>query len=435
MKIEDYIAKHAKERPDRVAVIDSVGKHSYAEFYEALLHRKDELRSKKETIFLFRMSQSYDSLLNYFASHIAGRVAVPLEKNFPEQPFNELSHKLRKSEFSQDIADILFTTGTTGTSKGVMVSHRAIMAEAENLIEAQGYTSELTFVISGPLNHIGSLSKLYPSFVVGATVHILDGLVDMNLFFDVVERAETKVSTFQVPSSLRMLMALGEKRLRANSDKIEFIETGAAPISEKDMQKLCSMLPHTRLYNTYASTETGIVTTHNFNEGVRSTGCVGKPMKNSHIKISDDGFVVCGGLTLMNGYWNDEQMTRNVMREGSIYTCDMGFVDECGLLHIQGRADDVINVGGYKVAPTEIENEVLCIQGIKDCACIATPHPMLGDCLKLLVVTYDEQCPSFKDIVAELRLRLDSYKIPQSYQYVDHIERTYNGKINRKAYQ
>ncbi len=434
MRIEDYIEMHAKEQPDRIAVIDATGKHSYAEFYEAILRRKEELRREGERAFPFRMSQSYESLLNYFASHLAGRVAIPFEKDFPERPFTELSNSLRESEFSHDIADILFTTGTTGVSKSVMISHRAIMANAENLVCAHGYSGNLTFIISGPLNHIGSLSKLYPSFVVGAAVHILDGLADMNAFLDVIEQAETKVATFQVPSCVRMLVALGEKRLRANSSKVEFLETGAAPISEKGMLKLRSVFPGTRLYNTYASTETGIVATYNFKEGLCVAGCVGKPMKNSDIKISDDGFVVCSGLTLMNGYWNDRQLTRNVMREGFVYTRDLGFIDSCGRLRLQCRADDVINIGGYKVAPTEIEDEVLSIRGIKDCACIATPHPILGECLRLLVVADEEQCPSFNDIVAELRLKLDSYKIPQSCQYVNHIERTYNGKINRKAY-
>ena len=150
------------------------------------------------------------------------------------------------------------------------------------------------------------------------------------------------------------------------ADKIDFIETGAAAISQSDMESLCRLLPKTRLYNTYASTETGIISTYNYNDGKCMAGCLGKPMKHSEFFITEDGHIACKGDTIMSGYVGDPEKTSTVLRNGIIYTSDMGVIDDEGMLHLKGREDDVINVGGFKVSPVEVEDVALSYYGIND---------------------------------------------------------------------
>ena len=135
----------------------------------------------------------------------------------------------------------------------------------------------------------------------------------------------------------------------------------------------------------------------------------------------------------MSGYWNDDEATAMVLRDGVIKTADLGYVDEKGRLRLQGRGDDTINIGGYKVAPTEVEDAVLAFPAVKDCVCVCTAHPVIGNVLKLFVVPrhdYDR-----KELIAFLKTRLETYKIPVLYEETDSIHRTFNGKIDRKAYQ
>ena len=436
MTIEDYIEVDAQLYPSKVAIICMNEKVTYKALSERVLSRSRELEKnyKKGQIVTLRSSQSVEFLIMYFALHKAGCVVAPLEKDTPDYMFEKISKELSKYDAPDGSADILYTTGTTGKPKGVIISHQTILADAENLIEGQGFCHELAFVVSGPLNHIGSLSKIYPVILTGSTLIITDGLKDMNAFFDTFKNPYKKYATFLVPASIRILLQFGRERLANLSSKIDFVETGAAAISQKDMQTLCLLLPNSRLYNTYASTETGIISTYNFNDGRCVSGCLGKPMKHSQIFITDKGLIACKGDTLMLGYIGDPQGTAEILKEGTLFTSDIGTIDEDGMLHLLGREGDVINVGGSKVAPSEVENEALSFPGITDCICIPVEHPIFGTALKLLIVGDEDFTLNKREIARYLNTKLEPYKIPMLYEIVKDIKKTYNGKLDRKFY-
>ncbi len=433
-RLEDYLREHAQSSPQRIAFQNSDGILTYSELWTAVCERASEIESETSRVYVLRSAHDFDFIIDYFAAHKAGKVVVPLEKDLPNAQFQGILELTSQADMPGDVTDILFTTGTTGKQKGTMISQGIIICDAENLIDAQGFSSDLTFIITGPLNHIGSLSKIWPSIIVGASIYIMDGLKDLPAFFKVVKDAPWKVATFQVPASLRMMIQFGEKQLRDCSEKFDFIETGAAPISQSDMEKLCELLPHTRLYNTYASTETGIIATHNFNGGYCVAGCLGKPMKHSALTIDDDGFIVCQGKTLMIGYCGDLDETNRVLRDNKIFTKDKGSLDEEGRLQLTGRDGDIINVGGFKINPVEVEDVVKAMSEIDDCICIPAPHPVLGTALRLFYVVKDGHTVEKKAIAKHLALKLEGHKVPQLYTRVDKVERTYNGKLNRKAY-
>lgn len=438
MILEDYLDINAGKYPDKTAIVCGEETCTYKELHERVLVCANKLKEsfgESGRIVCLRAEPSIDYLVSYFSLHKIGCVVVPLERDLPEVTFKRISEEMSTLHAPMGTADILYTTGTTGKSKGVIISHSTIIADAENLIDGQGFTHELAFVVNGPLNHIGSLSKIYPIVMLGATLIIVDGLKDLNSFFAAFEYPASKMATFLVPASIRIIIQFCAEKLALYSNKIDFIETGAAAISLSDMEKLCKLLPNSRLYNTYASTETGIICTYNFNDGKCLAGCLGKPMKHSHIFITDTGLIACKGKTLMSGYIGDPIKTSEVLRDETIYTSDIGKIDKYGMLHLSGRADDIINVGGFKVAPTEIEDVALSFPTIKDCVCVCIDHKITGKALKLLVVTTDGQSIDKRSLALFLKSKLESYKIPQLYEEIEFVKRTFNGKIDRKYYK
>ena len=117
------------------------------------------------------------------------------------------------------------------------------------------------------------------------------------------------------------------------------------------MELLAKALPHSRLYNTLGGTEIGAVCTYDFNDGRYMEGCIGRPMKNSTVEVTEDGSIIVSGKTIMSGYVADPESTAKVLQNGKIYGADLGYVDGEGLIHLTGRRGDIINVGGFKVNP------------------------------------------------------------------------------------
>ena len=438
MTLEESIRYHAQNTPDKCAVVCAGDQISYSGLWNSLVGRASELEKnglRPNRPYVFRATQDIDFIITYCAVHYMGAIAVPLENKVPQEVFQSIKSEVESCGFSDDIVDILYTTGTTGKSKGVMLSETALVSCADNFIADLHFTPELLFIISGPLNHIASLFKMHPVLTVGGTVCVLDGLKDMNAFFDVFDLPYTKFATFLVPASIRMIMQFSYEKLCSLADKIDFIETGAAPITKYDMEQLSKALPHSRLYNTLGGTEIGAVCTYNFNDGKYMEGCIGRPMKNSTVEVTPEGNIIVSGLTIMSGYVADKENTDKVLKDGKIYSADLGYVDEDGLIHLKGRQGDVINVGGFKVDPVEVENAVVSYEGIKDCICIADTHPVIGTVLKLLVVLKEGTPFDKHSIARHLKGKLEPHKIPTYYEAVEAIQRTYNGKLDRKYYK
>ena len=434
-RLEDYLARHAAERGERVAVACDGENLTYRQLLDQATERASILRGQAERAIPLEATPSLGFIVTYLACHLAGKACVPLERGIPNARLEEIRRLLHTSAIPEEVADILFTTGTTGQSKGAMLSQQAIVANGENLVAAQGFHAGLTFIISGPLNHIGSLSKLWPMLMVGGTTVITQGLKDLAAFYQAVDSHPGPLATFLVPASLRFLLRLDRERWSARAARFEFIETGAAPMSQVDMEELVALSPYTRLYNTYASTETGIVCTHDYAHEGCWAGCLGKPMKHAQLSISPQGTIVCRGLMLMTGYLADPALTASVLRDGRLHTNDLGHLDSQGRLRLTGRQGDLINTGGYKVSPVEVEQAAMAFPGIVDCVCLGQAHPVMGSVLKLIYVPSQGQDFRLPDLVAHLKQRLEPYQVPALYEKASSIHRTYNGKLDRKAYQ
>lgn len=446
-RIVDYLASNAQQFADKFFIYDLNGDYrlTYSEFWQLVKAESQDMIERgwhRGDALCIRSSQTAAYLVKYFACHLLGVVVVPLEHDLPEERVEEINIRLRAVQkhlpdchFPSDMSDILFTSGTTGKPKGVVLTHQALVSDAVNLTDSQGFHHDLVFIINGPLNHAGCWTKVLPVVMAGASLFLMPGMKSLDAFYESLDfvrgLGNVRAATFLVPASIRMLLQFSADRLAAYADVIEFIETGAAPMPQSDMLRLCELLPQSRLYNTYASSETGVVSTYNYNDGKCISGCLGKPMKLARIVLRD-GLLVCSGPAIMRGYLEKSDLTKPGITE--FETSDLARFDENGNLYLIGRQNDVINVGGLKVSPVEVEETALSFEGVADCICIPEPHPVMGFIPKLLVVMEPGAFYDKRALAQYMKQRLEAYKVPVKYEQTDHIERTYNGKLNRKAY-
>lgn len=484
--IEEYLFVHATDNPNKVAVVIGDWETSYRTLYEKAFRYHEYLKRSgvsKGDIVVTRASQNLDYVVTYLAVHMAGAVIASLEKNIPlvgfeqtarqigakfvllndgekpEGPWQNLSYCegppyekqeiLPKIDFpdADETADILYTTGTTGVSKGVELSHKALVATAENLIYGCGYKEDTFLIVPGPLNHANAIRKLMATIVNGSTICLLSGMTDMPGFYRALDYPLGTKACCLPPAAIRTIFALTKDKIGTYSDKIDFIESASAPLPESDKLRLCRLLPKTRLYNNYGSSEAASVCMYDYSKYPDRKGCVGKEMPNSHVIIVDDnrkeiksdkdhtGLLACIGDVNMKGYVKDPRLSSEVLIDGIVYTGDIGYKDDEGFIYLTGRKGDVINVGGIKVSPSDVEEAALSFEEIDDCVCVAREDAVSGQALKLLVVMH----PGFSLDVPKIReflcLRLEAVKVPRFYEQVVKIERTYNGKINRRFYR
>ena len=439
--IEEYVESYAKETPNKLAIITGKLSLTYGELWKyATGYARYLVNSgvKKGDIIVLRATQTAEYVVQYLGIHVAGGIVTSLEKNISDNGIVDIARKISANviisdntligelcsalvipqgdvfelakehendnttlEFVSldDSADILFTTGTTGESKGVELSHNALVATAENLIFGCEYKKDTTIIVPGPLNHANAIRKVFTTLVNGSTIFILNGMTNIKNFFDAIESINGHIACCLPPAFIRIIFMMTGDKL--GSYTIDFIESATAPLPETDKKRLCELLPHTRLYNNYGSSEAASVCMYDYNQYKEKTNCVGKPMPNSKIIIVDDdhneissskdnlGLIACIGDVNMKGYVNEPALTSEVLENGIVYTSDLGYIDADGFVYVVARKGDVINVGGLKVAPNEVESAALGYDGIVDCICLSVEDNITSNALTMLVVMRD----------------------------------------------
>ncbi|MCD8336649.1 MAG: acyl--CoA ligase [Lachnospiraceae bacterium] len=484
--IEEYVFEHAAEIPDRKAIITKEREVTYAQLVHEVKCCVSWLGEKgvvRGSVVVVKTSQTIEHIVLYLGIHLAGGVMASLERTISNEgianaarainadaiisddpaaaelypsifidsriPIPDIpAGKLPEISFprAEEPGEILFTTGTTGKSKGVEMSHGALFALAENLIYGVLVPKDFVLLVPGPLNHANAIRNLTAALVQGGAGYLLNGMMNLRDFYEALDYPCERVSCCLPPAYIRMMFTLSGDKIGEYADKIDYIMSSTAPIPEADKERLCALLPHSRLYNSYGSSESGMICMYNYNEHPGMKNCIGRETKNSEVRIVDEehheiassaehtGLIACKSATNMIGYVNEPELTAQCLCDGIFYTNDIGYKDENGFIYILGRKGDVINVGGMKVAPSEVEDAALAKEDVQDCICVGVDDAITGKALKLLVVLRDGRKLDKKELRQFLASRLEAYKVPSGYEQVERIRRTYNGKIDRKAY-
>lgn len=502
--VVENIAHHAVDTPDVLAFADSKKALTYEETWKriyGLARKLEELGVKAGACVVIECNQSIDYMICEFAIQLLGGIFVPLEKNaadaraaeiasdtesvlyigkkLPQDAFAEAGCTERflaideASDFpwesmpdlasipfpaSEDVAEILFSTGTTGKSKGIVLTHGNDIALAENVMYGVQMKKGNVELIPMPLSHSHGLRRSYGNLVMGNTVVYVDGVTLLKKVFSMMDQYHVTAMDLS-PSMLSIIFKLSKDRLGDYADQMDYIQLGSAPLPEEDKLHLSRILPKTRLYNFYGSTEAGCSCLLDFNSMSGRPGCIGKPAVNARFIVVDEdrreiqsspdnlGFLASSGSINMKEYFKAPELTASAMSGGFVYTKDLGYIDEDGYVYMLGRKDDVINYGGIKISPEEIESIVVQNPIIKDCACIPVKDALTGQAPKLLIVLEDDVVPNGKladadpdaavydarEFKAFLTDALDANKQPKYVEIIDEIPRTFNGKIKRNV--
>ena len=468
------IYQHSVDTPEKTAIIATDRTVSYKQLWTAITGLSALLRrsgiSRGERVIL-EAGPTVEYLVCCYGIHLAGAVHVPVEKDVPEQRIGEiaaevgpsliLSGKNPLAHFGRTLdellaegddgytfptedmlQEILFTTGTTGKSKGVMITHYAQMNMCQSQNAILDYSVDNVWLIPTPMNHAAGLRKTHMSMVRGSTVLLMDGFKNLKLFFENMRKYNV-TSLYLPPSAVHYILTLAGGELAKFDQQLDFLYSSSSALPGGDKEKLIALLPHVRKFDAYGGSEVGAVVYIDYN-AVRGDGrCVGKPNPGVEVFIVDEdykpfdatedepGIIAIKSNTVTAGYWNEPELTAQTIHDGVIYMTDLGYMRD-GYLYLVGRRDDVINIGGLKVAPTEVEDAAQRFEKVSECACVPYDDAALGKCLKMFVVMKAGCDFDQTEIAAFLETKLEAYKIPKFIEPTDEIPKTYNGKIDRK---
>ena len=469
--IIEILKWRAEERGDKVCIIDSEGKTTYRELFQMVLRVAGKLRDEgigKNDCVVLQVEQKACFMAKVLAIHLLGARSVPVEKNCPQERALELIHTVGAKVyfFSQKldveacwfhnsisfeeqcadydfsfpepemIADIIFTTGTTGKSKGVMISHRAIMATVENLQNLLGIREEEIALVPTPLNHAHALRRTYVTIFNGHTTVLVDGVANLKQFFWNLQE-EHVTGIYLMPAMLSYILKMSGDKLGEYKDLIHFVELGSSPLGEEERKQLMKLLPKSKLIFDYGATESGCTCGYDMNEYGSILFSVGKPNVNASFSFGNvveatrdnPGLIVTQGPMNMSGYFAEPDLTRKVLKEGRIYSNDWGYMDENCFVYFLGRKDDVINMGGIKISALEIEKIAILQDEVLECACVPKPDANFGEIPVLFVVVKDKNV--FEK--SNLKEKLELSRVPKEIRIIEEIPKTFNGKIIKKG--
>ncbi len=347
-----------------------------------------------------------------------------------------------------DLAEMIYTSGTTGEPKGCMLSYKAVYHIWSNTINGIGMRDDEVVLLPLPLNHSFALRVLRAALYLGATVVLQNG-------FTFATEIESNLDAFHctaiaiVPASVETITKQMQDKFAEIMGRFRYIEVGAGSLTVEQRKRLVRELPNTLIMNTWGSSESGGALFLNVTAEVKKKekiAALGRPLDGIEIKAIDEdgktiqsskdhpGRMAIRGDMRMSGYWHKPELTEQTIKDGWLLTGDMIYIDEDGYVFMLGRADDIINVGGEKVAPVEVENIAGEYPYISECACIGVPDPegVLGSVPVLFVVPRNNKF-SADDLNKFIAARTEKFKVPVRYVEMAELPRNAMKKIDRRA--
>lgn len=465
---------HAEIVPDKTAIV--VGNIEVSYSLLALNARKaasllDGLGLRPSDRIILSAHKDIEFIYLYLGAHILGvtNVIVDAESNkerlnYIEDKTNPLwcfgyeSSKHRSMQFAEidietlqpysgvsdnlsvdDIAEVLFTTGTTGAPKGVCLSYGNIAGSASNINSFIKNEATDIEVLGLPICHSFGLGRIRCNLMMGATIVILGSFANVRLFFKTIERYHA-TGFGVVPAAWAYIRKISGTRIGKYASQIKYIEIGSAAMPLETKKEMLNLFPNTRICMHYGLTEASRNCFQEFHD-IEHLDSIGKPVcENVDVQIfSPEGSVLpdgekgelCVKGNMVLSRYLEEKDNKNAFYGEYFRTGDCGYRTAEGYIYLLGREKELINVGGKKVSPMEVEDAIIAL-GVGDCVCVPMKDPdgIMGELVKCYILK-DSTTLSFEQIAEQLSTKLEHYKLPVVYEWIDSIPQTESGKKQR----
>ena len=344
-----------------------------------------------------------------------------------------------------DLAMLIYTSGSTGFPKGVMMTHRNIVAAATSITTYLENTPDDIVLNVLPISFDYGLYQVLMAMRAGATLVLEKSFAFPQAILNKIA-AEKVTGLPLVPTMAAILLQMKDLEPGAYPH-IRYITNTAAALPPAHITRLQELFPQARLYSMYGVTECKRCTYLPPGELAKRPGSVGIAIPGTEAYVVDDvgqrvptgtvGELVVRGPHVMQGYWEDADATDRALRPGPfageklLHTGDLFRADEEGFLYFVARKDDIIKTRGEKVSPKEIENVLYGLAGIREAAVIGVPDPILGMAIKAIVVSTDAAMRE-RDVIRHCATHLEEFMIPKFVEFRDALPKTDSGKISRR---
>lgn len=342
---------------------------------------------------------------------------------------------------ADDLAQLIYTSGTAGEPKGVMLSHRNISANCRSIVDYLALTADDSVFVILPFFYSYGNSLLFTHLAAGGRLIIASDFVFWNRALDLMV-AERATGFSGVPSSYAMLLHRSDFRKRAFPD-LRYMTCAGGGLAPAVADQLRESVPHVRLFPMYGQTEaTARLSTLMPDELDAKRGSIGRGIPGVTLRVLNEagepvspgevGEIVARGQNVMVGYWNDPEETGRVLRDGCLWTGDLARVDDEGYIYFVSRKSDIIKTGAYRINPKEIEDVILELDGVAEVAVAGLPDAIWGETpVAFVVPSRSAAAPTEREILEHCRRNLPRYKQLHAVQFVESVPRTSSGKIKR----
>ncbi len=340
-----------------------------------------------------------------------------------------------------DLAQIMYTSGTTSHPKGAMMSHGAMMAQYQSCICDLDYSSGDRSLAALPLYHTAQLHAFsMPQLMVGAYSRLIEAPAPDEVL-RIIE--EEKITSFFAPPTVWISLLRHPDFDKRDLSTLKNIYYGASIMPGPVLAELAERLPQAGLYNVYGQTEIApVATVLRPEEHAARPNSAGRPVLNVQTRIVDEemndmppgarGEIVHRSAQLLSGYWDKSEATAEAFAGGWFHSGDVGHMDEEGYIYIVDRMKDVINTGGVLVASREVEEALFTHAAVSEVAVIGLPDDKWIEAVKAVVVLRDGESATEADLIAHAKANLAPFKVPKSVSFIKALPKNASGKILKR---
>ena len=474
--INDFLNYTIKKYPSKTCIITKEKKLSFNELNDLISNFSSHiLKFPKQSVISIIFENSIDCVIAYLGTLRAGGIAHLISPSISNE---NLIHQLKSSKpkilvttknmlkktneidaincekieisemfvhkkmetrinvSSNDLAYLIYTSGTTSLPKGVGVTHSNSIFTTKNIINTLGYTNSDVDFLPLSLSHSFGLGCLHTSLFAGSSVVLQKNASDISEILDSIEK-NNATTLAAIPATLSKILLLDNKKMEETISKLRLIITNSTSIHPDTVKKYKEILKNGKIATYYGLTEASRSTFMIFDNSKYES--VGLPPNDVEIKIVGNensvpkkGEIWIKGKNVIKKYWDNKQADENLI-DGWLKTGDFGYVDSEGYLYLLGRLDDVINVAGEKAIPEEIENVVKMLSGIDEAIAVPMKHDIFGSVVKLLIHKTSDSKIEKSEILKHCIKNLERYKVPAKIEFIDKVPKTDYGKIKRSS--